>query len=249
MAQQERQPHRSLSDISHLFLSSVREKQAGTGPRPVRKPPATARSASVDLTPEEFKHVLGVGVAEPVREPIEVAEDDDGGDEAPDSSRVPPVKAIIASHLGAGQVEAAKRYGRNLAAGGKRIGLVVIDASELCLYTFDATGTLDSSSIEENSNFDTRAMKDAINELSCDIDSWLLLTMNPRVAEARSLLRDAESWVVLSTCDHEGIVACYRAIKGLADLSKNRVSLARRRLLVRRCRPLDPRRCRNRKPS
>ena len=124
MAQQERQPHRSLSDISHLFLSSVREKQTGTSARPVRKPPK--RIPSVDLTPEEFKHVLGVEseAASPEAKPC--AEVDAGAED--EVGRVPPVKAIIAAHLGEGQVDAAKRYGRNLAAGNRRAGLIVIDA-------------------------------------------------------------------------------------------------------------------------
>ena len=219
MSQQERPNHRSLSDISHLFLSSVREKQMGASALPRRKPPAK-RTPSVDLTPEEFKQVLGVDEPPP---PSVVATEV----EAPETpTQVPPVKVLIASHLGEKQLDAAKRYGRNLAAGGKRVGLIVIDAGEFQLITFDASGVAPAEPVEERSAFDARAMRDAVNELSCDIDCWLLLVRNPRVAEARALLRDAESWVVLSTCDHEGIVACYRAIKGLADLSKSRVSLA-----------------------
>jgi hypothetical protein len=217
MAQQQER-HRSLSDISHLFLSSVRERATGSAALPRRKPPV--RQPSVDLTPEEFRHVLGLeeeGAAAKQMEAVQGSHDE---------SHVPPIKAIIASHLGAGQVEAAKRYGRNLASAGKRVGLIVVDASEFSLFTFDASAPNTQSTIEETSSFDTRAMKDAVNELSCDIDQWLLLAMNPRLGEARSLLRDAGSWVVLSTCDHEGIVACYRAIKGLAELSKSRVSLA-----------------------
>ena len=216
--QQQQERHRSLSDISHLFLSSVRERATGSAPLPRRRPPV--RQPSVDLTPEEFKHVLGVDDDSGAQNSIDATE-------APhDESRVPPVKAIIASHLGAAQREAAIRYGRNLAAAGKRVGLIIIDASEFSLLTFDPAAPNTQTTIEETSSFDTRAMKDAVNELSCDIDQWLLLAMNPRLGEARALLRDAESWLVLSTCDHEGIVACYRTIKGLAELSKSRVSLA-----------------------
>ena len=32
-------PKRSLSEISHLFLSSVRDKQTNGSPRPMRVPP------------------------------------------------------------------------------------------------------------------------------------------------------------------------------------------------------------------
>src|SRR5436305_1521998 len=59
---------RPLSEIGHLFLSSVRDKQTGGAPRPQRKPPGTfaqnpaddasknrpRTDVSIDLTPEEF---------------------------------------------------------------------------------------------------------------------------------------------------------------------------------------------------
>ena len=53
-------PKRSLSEISHLFLSSIREKQTNGAPRPQRKAPAAKPQAaddSLDLTPEEFSQV------------------------------------------------------------------------------------------------------------------------------------------------------------------------------------------------
>src|SRR5947199_7979455 len=52
-------PKRTLSEISHLFLSSVRERQTGGATRPVRKPPSASRDLDADLTPEEFAQVLG----------------------------------------------------------------------------------------------------------------------------------------------------------------------------------------------
>src|SRR5690242_7980848 len=67
-------PKRSLSEISHLFLSSVREKQTNGTPRPQRIPPRKSDEApdptnlnmperkndlSIDLTPEEFAQVFG----------------------------------------------------------------------------------------------------------------------------------------------------------------------------------------------
>jgi hypothetical protein len=33
-------------------------------------------------------------------------------------------------------------------------------------------------------------------------------------------------WVLLSTCDHDGVVSCYRTLKGLVDLDRPRISLA-----------------------
>ena len=76
---------RSLSDISHLFLSSVRERQTGSSARPQRTPPpkGEARDArelrEADLSPQEFQHV---------RKDVQ---------EAPSEiSAVPPVRAVIA---------------------------------------------------------------------------------------------------------------------------------------------------------
>ena len=54
MHEQPKNP-RSLSDISHLFLSSVRERQTGSAPRPQRTPPAKNEQRDADLTPQEFQ--------------------------------------------------------------------------------------------------------------------------------------------------------------------------------------------------
>src|SRR5687767_11839515 len=52
-------PNRRLSEISHLFLSDVRDRQTDSAPRPVRKPPGSFNGdVSVDLTPEEFAQVF-----------------------------------------------------------------------------------------------------------------------------------------------------------------------------------------------
>ena len=64
MADQPNNPdpkQQSLSDISHLFLSSVRDRQTGGAARPQRTPPKIENHADLpaDLTPEEFAHVIG----------------------------------------------------------------------------------------------------------------------------------------------------------------------------------------------
>ncbi len=50
--------NRPLSEISHLFLSSVRDKAMGGAARPVRTPPP--KNVSLDLTPEEFAQVFAL---------------------------------------------------------------------------------------------------------------------------------------------------------------------------------------------
>src|SRR5207248_10569561 len=111
------QPDRNLSEISHLFLSSIRDKSCnGSAPRPVRTPPPKNPPAhTIDLTPEEFANVFG------------------GDDRKPqDRGRAPvtQVTAMIGSHLNGRQFDRVKEYARHLAAGGTRVGLIEIDASE-----------------------------------------------------------------------------------------------------------------------
>jgi len=206
-----RKTNRHLSDISHLFLDSIRLKQTGASPRPTRTPPGGARAAENELSAAE--------AAEFEPAPGDMA------DEEP-SSYVPPVTAIVAAHLNGRQFEQAKRYARHLAAAGERIGLIEIDVSELRLMSFDAGGEAGGEEPVEVPFFDTRAMADALTELSCDVDRWLLLASNPRLPEARALLRETPRWVLLTTCDHDGIVGAYRTLKGLADLPRPELSVA-----------------------
>jgi hypothetical protein len=40
------------------------------------------------------------------------------------------------------------------------------------------------------------------------------------------LLKQVDHWALLSTCDHDGVVSCYRTLKGLANLGTPRMTLA-----------------------
>ena len=212
---------KSLSEISHLFLSSVRDNATG-GVRPKRLPPGAPReniphqplkpqpdNVSVDLTPEEFAQVYG-------HQPSAHR----------DRPAIRPVSAIIGSHLNGSQFDRVKQYARHLAADGKRIGLIEADAGEFRVMCFDR-GVADASDLVEPLEvYDARQMTEALEELAWDIDRWILLLPNPRVPEARALLREVDHWVLLSTCDHDGVVSCYRAIKGLVDTHRPRLTLA-----------------------
>src|SRR5438093_5571837 len=140
---------RSLSDISHLFLSSVRERQTGTSARPQRTPPPKAEARDPELTPQEFQHVLN----ESQEQPSEI-------------SPVPPVRAVIASHLGSRQFDAVRSYARSLASSGRRIGLIWIDVSEFALLTYEPDERVHERQ-DESSNecFDSRVMRQAIADL------------------------------------------------------------------------------------
>ncbi len=206
------EPKRSLSEISHLFLSGIRDRQTQGAPRPVRKPPPKA-AVSIDLSPEEFAQVFGNGEPEP-RNP---------------NARIAPITALIGAHLNGKQFDYAKRYARHLAMRIGRIGLIELDASEFRLMCFDRSD--ESMPVAHGEampveSYDPRQMVEAMEEMNCDVRAWLLLLPSPRVPEARRLLRDVERWVMLSTCDHDGVVSCYRNLKGLADLHRPSLSLA-----------------------
>jgi hypothetical protein len=216
------QSKESLREISHLFLSSVRDMAGNGAPRPQRIPPSKQQQQqqqqqqpspnhSLDMTAEEFAQMFGS------------MDDADGANETPDRglAPVPPVHAIIGGHLNGKQFDRAKEYARHLAStAGLRVGLIEVDASEFRVLCFDRDGDVssDASAGESETSFDPRRMNEVLEELSWDVQRWLLVLPQIRVPEARGLLRECPRWVLLSTCDHDGVIACYRTLKGLTDL-------------------------------
>ncbi len=195
-------PRRNLSAISHLFLSDVRDRQTGHAPPPRRTPPPA--NVSIDLTAEEFARMYGGADAGPL----------DGS-----ALRIAPVSAVLGSHLNGRQFDRVKEYARHLAGRGERVGLIELDASEFRLMCFDCVPDGESAAVDEpvEAVLEPRRMDDSLYELNWDVDRWLLLLPNPRTPEAHDLLRLVDHWTVLSTCDHDGIVSCYRTLKGLND--------------------------------
>lgn len=205
----EHRPDENLREISHLFLSSIRDKAGNGAARPQRTPPGKALhpNHSLDLTPEEFAQVFG-GI------------EDAGSGESVDRGpvEVPPVVAIIGSHLNGRQFDRAKDYARHLASTGKRIGLIELDASEFRVMCFErSTGEQDVQA-EAETSFDPRRMNEVLEEMSWDVQRWLLVLPQSRVPEARALIRNCGHWLLLSTCDHDGVISCYRTLKGMTDL-------------------------------
>jgi hypothetical protein len=104
----EEQKKKSLSEISHLFLSSVRDNATG-GNRPKRIPPGGERvaprpavppvprgSMSIDLTPEEYARVIEQGESA----------------EQPERAPVGPILAVICSQFNGQQLDRAREYRR-----------------------------------------------------------------------------------------------------------------------------------------
>jgi hypothetical protein len=213
MPDQPQKPNRHLTEISHLFLSSIRDQTTNGAPRPQRTPPAAATptppakpaaNVSIDLTPEEFARAFG-GEDEPV-------------DRGP--APVPQISAVIGAHLNGRQFDRAKEYARHLACAGRRIGLIEVDASEFRVMLFESgeAGQAGSAEALQAECFDPRRMNEVLEELSWDVQQWLLVLPNPRVPEAKNLLREIRRWVLLSTCDHDGVISCYRTLKGMLEM-------------------------------
>jgi hypothetical protein len=235
-SQPQQQPPRSISEISHLFLSSVRDKHTNGSPRPVRTPPGgtppppparetyphPAPQHSIDLTPEEYAQVFGSGT--PV---ADASTAEAGGGHA--TVRIPPVTAVIAQHLNGRAPERVRDYARHLAANGERVGVLELDATEIRLSCFERSITPndgDPQPAETTEHVDPRFLTEALDEMSWDLDRWLLVLPNLRTPEARDLLKQVDRWTLLSTCDHDGVVSCYRTLKGLANLGHPRMTLA-----------------------
>ena len=138
---QDEQPKKKpLSEIGHLFLSSVRDQHLGGLPLPQRvpprgqpqqqpQPPVTPGQADprVDMTPAEYARVLAAC------EPAEAG--------ASAGRPVPPVTAVVGEHLNGRQRARVKEYARHLVAlTGARVGLIELDASEFRLMCFDGHG-------------------------------------------------------------------------------------------------------------
>src|SRR5204863_5686250 len=129
------------------------------------------------------------------------------------------------------QFDRVKDYARHLAGQvGGRIGLMKLDASEFRLICFepgmpaDDAGGANGASAEV---YDPRQIAEAVEELNWDVERWLLLLPTPRVPEAKALLRQVDHWVLLTTCDHDGVVSGYRTLKGLIDTAQHpKVTLA-----------------------
>ena len=240
-------PKKTLSEISHLFLSSIRDKQTNGAPRPQRKGPGSTQQdkaeagppsagqekqpprtdLTIDLTPEEFAQVYG---GAPATQPTGPEAAEPAG---PAPRKSAPVSAVIASHLNGKQFDRVKEYARHLAGQFGRVGLIELDASEFRLMCFEPGATpgdladAAAAAAQQPECYDARQINEAVEELGCDVERWLVLLTTPRVPEAKALLRQIDHWVLLTTCDHDGVVSAYRTLKGLAEPSHSpRVSLA-----------------------
>lgn len=183
-----------LREISHLFLSSVRQRQTGNAPPPKRIAPAKRNDPTVDLTPDEFAQVTS---------------------QAKEVVAEPRVFGILASHFDGRAVEIARSYAALQAQTGARVGLIEVDAGGARVIVVDPQH---ADSTAGPTTHDSGEFNDALNELGWDIDRWLVVITSPRVTAARELMRVIERFVLVTSCDSDGVVAAYRSVKGAADM-------------------------------
>jgi len=96
MSDQSPKSNRPLSEISHLFLSSIRDAASNGMPRPQRTPPKA--NVSMDLTPEEYAQVFGA----------EAQTEGTPAQHLDESERIAPITAIIGAHLSGSQFDRVK---------------------------------------------------------------------------------------------------------------------------------------------
>lgn len=214
------QPKPSLSDIGHLFLSSIRERHTGGAPPPLRRGPGAPPPGSIDLSPEEFaKSFHDENTQNDGATPAHSHANPDAAPSTEEPARLAPVSVLLASHLGVSAARRSAEYAAHLARAGRRVGLIEIDAALLRVTVFEKNeGSQPVPELPEQREWSTRQVSNALEELSWDVPCWLLSVSNLRSSEARALLPATRHWTLLSGCEDEGIVAAYRLLKGASEV-------------------------------
>ena len=188
---------RNLSEISHLFLSDLRRLNGDGRAPPKRLPPghrdlpADPRDAeTIDLTPEEFDDPRVRGVPTP-----------------------PAVAALVAADPRLAHQRAVD-YAAALAHE-QPVGLAFIEDGALRIACVAADAADQADPLELT---DPAQLAAALDEAKTDIGRWLLVFPEPRLAHAGRLLTGLDDWTLLTTADHDGVVAGYRTLKALCDL-------------------------------
>ncbi|MEM6313989.1 MAG: hypothetical protein AAF743_07865 [Planctomycetota bacterium] len=210
------QPKRNISDISHHFLTNIR----GQNP-PKRTPPGGQGGGSgggeIPVHAEVPGSTLG---GEP--------ELDEMGDGVDPIGR--PVTAVLGAGLNGSYFIRCREYAAHLCRDGGRVGLVQVDGCEFRLHLVEhdpmpaELPPMRGRPIE--GRMDPKRIREALHELDYDVDQWLLLLPDPRRAEAAPLLQLVDGWTLLAAADHEGVVAGYRALKGMVTKDTPAIRLA-----------------------
>jgi len=193
----------SLSEISHLFLSQLRE--SGGKPRPQRLPPGAPRP----VCPEPVEAPVPAN-----HKPI-IASNDDS---------LKQVSAVIASHLAGDYRQRIGQYARYLAHQHGSVGWIELSDHEFSLTCFERGGS-ETCKPEILTTLDQTRIAQALGELAYDVKRWVISIADTTSDAARELLGQVPHWVLISSADNDGVVSCYRALKSLAEGSQPGLSL------------------------
>jgi hypothetical protein len=207
-----------MDELGRLFLGDVRRRQTEGHAPPRRQAPRRGPDVSIDLTPEEFARMFG----------------DKAAASAQPRARV---QAVIAPHLNGRQSQCVRQYARHIAvqeldaqdqrqledqAG--RVGLIELDEAGLRVSCVECSG--EPSDTPPMQISEARRITEALREMNWDVRQWVLSIAHPRSPEARVVLRGIAHWTLLTTCDHDGVVGAYRALKGLREDTHPQLTLA-----------------------
>ena len=209
----------SLSEISHLFLTELRQRQTNGAARPARKPPGEAMPRAEALPP----------VAGGDEKPAEIAVGSGAGEETETISPARrSISLVIAHHLGAAAARGALDYARHVAATSGPVALIELAEEGLRISSLEASapeGDLPGAVAAEAVNF--KVISHALEELSWDIGNWLIFLPAPRSQGAQEIISRIGRWTLLVGAADETVVGGYRALKGLLSESvRPTVSLA-----------------------
>lgn len=196
----------SLSEISHLFLSQLRD--SGGRPRPQRLPPGAARATC----PEPVERGEPVSQEPVCPKPVEPVEE------------LKQVSAVIAAHLAGDYRQRISQYAGFLAQQHRRVGLIELSDHEFALTCFE-TGDSDPAEPEILTTLDATRIAQTLGELAYDVKRWMISLAAIRSDAARELLGQIPHWVLMTTTDNDGVVSSYRTLKGLAEGSQPGLSL------------------------
>jgi len=215
-------PRPSLSEISHLFLTELRQRQTNGAARPSRKPPAVSTvepSVVSNVAPPAVNNIDPPATdlsAPPIVENNIVA------------ATERTISLLVAHHLGASASTRVLEYARQMAANTGPVALIELADEGLRITSLDASNPDDESPAPTSAEpVSYKAISHALEEMSWDIQHWLVFLPNPRSQSAPELLSQIDQWTLLVTAADETVVGGYRALKGLlSDSAKPSISVA-----------------------
>ncbi len=212
---------RTLSEISHLFLSDVRDRHTGGAlRRSAFRPDSEVPEARPfpRRAPTKQRVAARLRLNKATRRPTTLAHAGPAGHRGHRSAfRRRPAGAGAAVRPAPGRAD-------------RCVGLIEIDGPAVRIACFEpardaADGPFHDGPLAESEVHDPRSLAEAIDELDWDVRHWLLVPASLRTAEIRSIMSRVGHWALLSTCDHDGIVSSYRALKGMCDAVGDRKPL------------------------